>query len=91
MTMDTVYNWGDPIIGVHRTYMSNNIRKGVIWSNTQNYKNDKVDEILNLAAGEMDFARRKALYSEFQRILTDELPIVWLNMMPFQTVYHKAL
>ena len=91
MTMDTVFNWGDPIIGVHRTYMSNNIRKGVIWSNTQNYKNDKVNEILNLAAQEMDFAGRKALYSEFQRILTDELPIIWLNLMPLQTVYNKAL
>ena len=39
----------------------------------------------------MDMARRKALYSEFQRIVTDELPIVWLNLMPFQTVYNKAL
>lgn len=91
MTIDTVFNWGDPIIGVHRTYMSDNIRKGVIWSNTQNYKNGNVDEILNLAAQEMNLARRKALYSEFQRILTDELPVVWLNMMPLQTVYNKAL
>ena len=91
MTMDIVYNWGDPIIGVHRTYLSNNIRKGVLWSNTQNYRNDKVDDVLNLAAREMDVTRRKALYSEFQRIVTDELPIVWLNLLPLQTVYHKAL
>jgi hypothetical protein len=25
MTMDVVFNWGDPVIGVHRTYLSNNI------------------------------------------------------------------
>ena len=26
LSMDQVYNWGDPIIGVHRTYLSTNIR-----------------------------------------------------------------
>ena len=35
MTWDTVFNWGDPVIGVHRTYDSHNIKTGVIWSNTQ--------------------------------------------------------
>ena len=28
MSMDSVYNWGDPVIGVNRTYMSDNIAKG---------------------------------------------------------------
>jgi peptide/nickel transport system substrate-binding protein len=37
LTMDIVFNWGDPVIGVHRTYLSDNIREGVIWSNTQQY------------------------------------------------------
>ena len=35
MTIDNVFNWGDPVIGVHRTYNSQNIKKGVIWSNTR--------------------------------------------------------
>ena len=60
MTMDVVFNWGDPVIGVHRTYLSSNIRKGVIWSNTQQYSNPKVDELLNKAAVEKDPAQRKA-------------------------------
>ncbi|MBU1171433.1 MAG: hypothetical protein KKD44_17915, partial [Proteobacteria bacterium] len=91
MTMDVVYNWGDPIIGVHRTYLSNNIRKGVLWSNTQNYRNDKVDAILGRAAMEMDLPLRKKLYSEFQRMVTEDLPVVWLNVMSYQTVYNKNL
>ncbi|MBU2578157.1 ABC transporter substrate-binding protein [Patescibacteria group bacterium] len=91
MTMDAVYNWGDPVIGVHRTYLSDNIRKGVIWSNTQNYRNRRVDEILKQAAMEADTVRRKALYSEFQQILTEELPVIWINVMPFHTVYHAGL
>ena len=38
MSWDTVFNWGDPVIGVHRTYLTSNIAKGV-WSNTQGYSN----------------------------------------------------
>ncbi len=26
LTMDNVFNWGDPVIGVHRTYLGSNIR-----------------------------------------------------------------
>ncbi|RMD94195.1 MAG: ABC transporter substrate-binding protein, partial [Alphaproteobacteria bacterium] len=62
MTMDVVFNWGDPVIGVHRTYLCSNIKPGVIWSNTQSYCNPRVDEILNAAAVETDFEKRKALY-----------------------------
>ena len=46
MTMDLVFNWGDPVVGVHRTYLTSNIRKGVVWSNTQSYSNPRVDELL---------------------------------------------
>ena len=60
MSWDTVFNWGDPVIGVHRTYVSSNIGKGV-WSNTQGYANPRVDEILEAAAKEGDPAKRKAL------------------------------
>jgi peptide/nickel transport system substrate-binding protein len=78
MTLDSVWNWGDPVIGVHRTYLSSNIREGVIWSNTQSYSNPKVDEILAAAGKEMNPARRKALYRDFQRIVVDDAPIAFL-------------
>ena len=87
MTWDTVFNWGDPVIGVHRTYLSSNIKKGVIWSNTQQYKNARVDELLEQAGKETDSAKRKALYSEFQKITSDELPVYWMNTIPYHTVY----
>ena len=91
MTLDSVYNWGDPLIGVHRTYHSSNIRKGVIWSNTQNYRNEKVDQILDQAARELNTNRRKKLYDEFQKIVAEELPVIWLNVLPFHTIYHQGL
>ena len=91
MTLDSVYNWGDPVIGVHRTYMSDNIRQGVVWSNTQNYSNPKVDELLQAAAVEMDPAKRRELYFEFQQILAEDLPVIWINEMPYHTIYHTGL
>jgi peptide/nickel transport system substrate-binding protein len=91
MTMDIVYNWSDPVIGVHRTYLSSNIRQGVIWSNTQNYSNPKVDEILAQAAVESDLAKRKALYTEFQKIVVDDIPIYFVNVLPTYVAYDKNL
>ena len=91
MTMDSVYNWGDPVIGVHRTYLSDNIRKGVVWSNTQNYRNPRVDELLAQAEREMDANQRKQLYAEFQQIVTEDVPIVYINVLPIYTVYNTAL
>jgi peptide/nickel transport system substrate-binding protein len=84
MSMDVVFNWGDPIIGVHRTYLSSNI-KPIVWTNTQSYRNPEVDRLLTEAGTETDLARRKALYAEFQKIVTDELPIDFINVVPYHT------
>lgn len=90
MTMDLVFNWGDPIIGVHRTYLSSNIRP-IIWTNTQSYRNPQVDELLNTAGGVLDPTRRKAYYATFQKIVTDELPIDFINVVPYHTAALKTV
>lgn len=91
MTMDLVFNWGDPVIGVHRTYLCSNIVQGVIWSNTQSYCNERVDEILNKAAVEMDAEARRALYAEFQQIVAQDMPVYWINATPYHTAYDTRL
>ncbi|MEJ2164518.1 MAG: ABC transporter substrate-binding protein [Desulfobacterales bacterium] len=91
MTMDNVWNWGDPVIGVQRTYETSNIHKGVIFSNTTRYSNPKVDELLNKAAMELDQAKRKALYDEFQKIVVNDAPIAYINSSPFYLAYDKKL
>ncbi len=91
LTMDTVFNWGDPVIGVDRTYLSSNIRKGIIWSNTQQYSNPKVDAILAAAAQETSPEKRKELYKEFQKIVVDEVPIFFINVTPYHNVFDKNL
>ena len=91
ITFDNVFNWGDPVIGVHRTYNSENIKKGVIWSNTQQYSNERVDELMALAGATNDAAERKEYYSEFQQILADELPLYPLFPSPYHTVSNKSV
>ncbi len=91
LTMDQVFNWGDPVIGVNRTYLTSNIREGVIWSNTQQYSNARVDELLELAAMEPDLETRKELYKEFQQIVVEEVPIYFLNVVPYNTAFKSDL
>lgn len=90
LSMDIVFNWGDPIIGVHRTYLSSNI-KPIVWTNTQSYVNPKVDELLDTAGSVLDPVKRKAYYATFQKIVTDDLPIHFLNVVPFHTATSKKV
>jgi len=87
---DTVFNWGDPVIGVHRTYLSSNIRN-IVWTNTQSYANPKVDALLDQAAQEIDPAKRQALYAEFQRIVTEDVPVHFLMVVPYYTLSLKSV
>ena len=90
-TINVVYNWGDPVIGVHRTYISGNIKAGVPYSNTSQYSNPEIDAILEKAGKEMDFAKRKALYAEFQKKVVDDCPLAFVNVTPYQLVYNKRV
>jgi peptide/nickel transport system substrate-binding protein len=90
LSMDTVFNWGDPVIGVARTYLSTNI-KPIVWTNTQSYSNPKVDEWLNSAGSILDATRRRAYYATFQKIVTDDLPIEFINVVPYHTATNKKV
>ena len=89
-TLNTSWNYPDPVIGVHRLYLCGNIRH-VVWSNTQGYCNETVDTLLGEAASAADPARRRALYAAFRRIVTAELPLYFLNEEPFATVHRRSV
>ena len=90
-TMDGSFNYGDPVIGVHRTWLSSNIKPGVIWSNTQNYVNPRVDELLAQATIEKDSEKRKRLYGEFQRIVVEDAPVVFTHVWALGYAARKDL
>ena len=92
MTVDVVFNWGDPVIGVHRTYLCENAKKGVIWSNTQQYCNPEVDQILEKARQENDRNQRIAFYSKAQKLISKDVPIYFTDTVPYHTIYnHKKV
>ncbi len=82
MTINNVWNWGDPVIGVHRTYLCDN-RVGVIWTNNTGYCNPEVDELLLAAGQELDADERTRLYAQFQEIVAEDVPIYFLTTPPF--------
>lgn len=90
-TMDQVFNYPDPVIGVARTYLSTNIKRGVIWSNTQGYSNPQVDRLFHQAGMENNTKKRYALYAQVQKLLVEQLPVYWIDEIPFSTVYHRGL
>ena len=89
-TMNTHWNYPDPIIGVHRIYLCANVRK-TLWSNTEGYCNARVDALLGEAGSSVDVQRRKALYAQFQRIVNAELPLYFINEEPYVTVSHRSV
>jgi peptide/nickel transport system substrate-binding protein len=90
MTTSNIFLWGDPVIGIHRLFMSTNI-KHQVWTNTSGYVNPTVDQILDKAAVEKDLKKRKALYAEFQKIVADDLPYYFTIEDQFHAAYHKNL
>jgi peptide/nickel transport system substrate-binding protein len=90
MTANLLYQFGDPALGVARSYISSNIRKGILFSNTCGYSNPEVDRLFEQAAVATDDADRQKLYSEVQKILVEDVPVAWLLEQDSPTFYDKA-
>ncbi len=90
MTQNLLYQLGDPALGVARTYISSNIKKGILFSNTQGYSNPEVDKLFEEAAVALDDARRQELYSKVQQILVEDVPVAWTLELEYPIIYDKA-
>jgi peptide/nickel transport system substrate-binding protein len=89
ITTDFLSNYPDPVIGLDRTFLSSNIKKGVAYSNVMGYSNAEVDKLLAEAQTEQSVDRRKKLYARVQELLVEDLPIIWINELQFVTLYNK--
>ncbi|WP_256840131.1 ABC transporter substrate-binding protein [Ornithinimicrobium faecis] len=87
MTMDNVWNWGDPVVGVERTYRCDNIVEGVVWSNMSQYCNPEVDSLFEAAASATDEGQRADRYQQVQEVLVDDLPVYWIESLAFRNTY----
>jgi peptide/nickel transport system substrate-binding protein len=67
----------DPAIDVARLYVSTNIRP-VNFTNGSGYRNPKVDALFEQGQKAFKPEDRASAYREVQKILTDDLPAIWL-------------
>jgi peptide/nickel transport system substrate-binding protein len=67
----------DPAIDVSRLYVSTNIRP-VSFTNGAGYRNPKVDELFMQGQKAFKPEDRAKAYREVQKVLTDEVPAIWL-------------
>jgi peptide/nickel transport system substrate-binding protein len=82
-----LYQYGDPALGVARTYLSSNIAKGSQWNNVEGYRNEEVDRLFEEAAVAFPDEKRQELYTEVQQILVEDVPVAWLLEIEFPTIY----
>ncbi|MEZ5727481.1 MAG: ABC transporter substrate-binding protein [Burkholderiaceae bacterium] len=75
----TRWNWGDPVIGVHRTWISSNIRKGVIWSNTQSYPTREWMRSVPSGGHNARHGQTQEARAELQRIVVDDCPVAFME------------
>ena len=82
-----LYQYGDPALGVSRTYMSTNAEPGSPWNNVSNYQNPEVDKMFDEAALMANPDDRMAAYKTIQDTIVADVPNLWLLELGFPTIY----
>lgn len=91
MNLNYFYQLPDPVLGVHRHYGTDQIRKGTHFVNSSRYSNTELDALLDSGAKEPDAEKRAAIYKDIQSILSTDMPVVNLFELQFLTVYNTKL
>ncbi|MDE2515008.1 MAG: ABC transporter substrate-binding protein [Rhodospirillales bacterium] len=89
-TINYLYQFGDPTLGVERSYVSSNIKK-VVFTNTEGYSNPEVDALFAKARVAPDTASRRKDFYAVQKLLIEQVPVVWLIELTFPTIHKKTL
>ena len=90
-TSDFHHNYVDPTIGVQRAFLSTNIQKGATFNNSMGYVNPKLDELLKKAAATPDGPERKKLWDDAQKIMQDDLPVIFLIEIGYTHIWNKRV
>ena len=81
----------DPDLGLFRFYSTEQIAKGVAWSNASRYSNPTMDKLIAAQKSEPDEKKRLALMHQFQKMAQTDLPMVPLMEMHHFTTYNRKL
>lgn len=91
LTFNFLYQYGHPSQGVSRNYMSNNIVQGTHAGNNEAYKNPVVDQLFNKGADATTEKDAAAAFSEAQKVLAEDVPLLWLFDMQNTTIYRSKV
>ena len=80
----------DPAVSTTVWYRSGS-PKGAPWTNQWGWSDPALDKTIDDAATEIDPAKRKALYAEFQKQVTADVPLVWITELPYHTIHSKRV
>jgi peptide/nickel transport system substrate-binding protein len=89
-SINFLYQYGDPSLGVERTYVSTNIQK-IVFTNTSGYSNPEVDKLFAAARTAADPAERQKAFFAVQELLVKEIPEMWLIEMSFPTIHDRKV
>ncbi|WP_274631045.1 ABC transporter substrate-binding protein [Arvimicrobium flavum] len=90
ITTNFIYLLGDPAMGVSQTYVSDNQNRGTA-TNVDGYVNPEIDKLFAEGAATNDPAVRQKVYSEIQKVISADLPVIWSHQMSMPTVYRSKL
>ena len=89
VTMIGYTSYGDPALGVARTFISAQIGKP--FGNLSSYSNAKVDELFDKGAGATSLEERGKFYQEAQAIIAADQPTITLQQYITQDTSSKKL
>lgn len=84
-------NLADPVLGAHRAVHSNAIKKGSVFMNNSQWFSAETDRLMDAAKSEVDPEKRKALYHEIQKLVTEAAPNIWIAELNWPTLMSKKL
>ena len=91
LAFNFLYQFGHPAQGVSRNYYSDNIVKGTHAGNNEAYVNPEVDALFTKAADAVNDADAATAYSEVQKALAEEVPLLWMFDMINTTIYRDKV
>jgi peptide/nickel transport system substrate-binding protein len=91
IAIEGMSNFYDPTVGIQRLYWSKTFKPGVPFTNGSKYLSPEVDRLLESAAVEIDPARRRKLFDEFQTVVVEDLPTLDLVTPSVITIYDKRV
>ncbi|MCW5297918.1 ABC transporter substrate-binding protein [Herbaspirillum lusitanum] len=91
LTLEALANVFDPTVGVQRVFWSRNFKVGLPFSNAPHYANPEADRLLEAASVEIDEAKRRQLFLDFQKVVHDDIPSIEFGANPSITIAAKKV